>query len=394
MYTIVVGIAALLTMATSAYAQAAGQPGHAPRFENLVHQAEAARDAKRLDEALTLYKRALELKPGWEDGWGIAGSIAYELEKYSECASDFRRLTVLKPDLVPAWTLKGLCEYQLRDYKAALKSLTQVQRLGFQENLELSRAARLHLALVLAKLGYSEKAIVWLYEVIRVEWKKTPEIIVAMGIAGLRKRWTPSEVPESERDKVLKLGDAMATFMVGNTKDAFDLFEAALRDYPKQPDFHYRLGAFLVGRDPDRGIAEIKEALELEPGHVPALVGLARVYLSRGESQTALPYAERAVRLSAGDITARVTLGQALLATGDAAGAARELESSVKLSPGSTSPHYILSQAYARLGRKEDATRERAEFKRLRESMNSRGRELQEGRPPPSAIGPITAGED
>jgi tetratricopeptide (TPR) repeat protein len=373
MYTIVVGIAALLTMATSAYAQSAGQPGHAPRFENLVHQAEVAREAKRLDEALTLYKHALELKPGWEDGWGTAGSIAYELEKYSECASDFRRLTVLKPDLVPAWTLKGLCEYQLRDYKAALKSLTQVQRLGFQENLELSRAARLHLALVLAKLGYSEKAIVWLYKLILNERNKTPEIIVAVGIAGLRKRWTPPEVPESERDKVLKLGDAMATFIIGGDhKVAFDKFEAALRDYPKEPDFHYRYGAFLLEQDPDRGIEEIKKTLDLEPGHIPALVALARIYLKRGEPQTALPYAERAVKLSPVDTTARVTLGQVLLATGDTTGAVRELELGVKLAPESPEVHYNLGSAYGRMGRKADAVREREEFNRLRKSMDSR----------------------
>jgi tetratricopeptide (TPR) repeat protein len=373
MYSVLAGIAALLTMATSAYAQSAGQPGHAPRFENLLHQAEVARDAKRLDEALTLYKRALELKPGWEDGWGIAGSIAYELEKYSECASDFRRLTVLKPDLVPAWTLEGLCEYQLRDYRAALKSLTQVQRLGFGENLELSRAARLHLALVLTKLGYSEKAIGWLYKLMLIERNKTPEIIVAVGVAGLRKHWIPPEVPESERDKVLKLGDAMATFIIGgDRKAAFDKFEAALRDYPKEPDFHYRFGAFLLEQHSDRGIQEIKKTLDLEPGHIPALVALARIYLRRGEPQTALPYAERAVKLSPVDIAAHVTLGQVLLATGDTAGAVRELELGVKLAPESPEVHYNLGSAYDRMGRKADAVREREEFSRLRKSMDSR----------------------
>lgn len=373
MYTIVVGIAALLTPAALAYAQSAGQPAQAPRFEDLVHQAEAAREAKRLDEALTLYKRALELKPGWEDGWGKAGSIAYELGKHAECAFAFRRLTVLKPDFVPAWTLEGLCEYQLRDYQAALNSLAQVQRLGFQEKPELSRAARLHLALVLAKLGQSEKAIAWLHKLILIDRNKTPEIIVAVGIAGLRKNWTPAEVPESERDKVFKLGDAMATFMTGrDPKDAFDRFEAALREYPKEPDFHYRFGAFLLEQDSDRGIGEIKKTLDLEPSHIPALVALARVYLKRGESQTALPYAERAVKLSPVDITARVTLGQVLLATENTAGAVRELELGVKLAPESPEVHYILGSAYGRMGRKADAVREREESKRLRESMNSR----------------------
>lgn len=374
MGTILAGITALLSLATLSSAQSAGQPGRSSSFEDLSHQAEAARDAKRLDEALTLYKRALELKPGWEDGWGNAGSIAYDLEKYSECVADFLHLTELKPDLVPAWTLKGLCEYQLRDYDAALRSLTQVQRLRFQEDPELSRAARLHLALVLTKRGYSEKAIAWLYKlIILIGRRTTPEITVALGIAGLRKTWIPPEVPESERDKVFKLGDAMATYMTRrDEKGAFGKFEAALRDYPKEPDFHFRFGAFLLEPDPDRGIEEIKKTLDLEPGHIPALVALARIYLRRNEPQTALPYAEKAVKLGPLDAAGLVTLGQALLATGDAARAVQELEASIKLAPDSPAAHYSLAQAYARLGRKEDAAREREEFNRVRESDSRR----------------------
>ena len=369
---ILIGIAALLVLATPTNGQAPIRPSPIPNFENLVHQAEAARDAKHLGEALALYKRALELKPDWLDGWGNAGSIAYDLEKYAECAADFRRVTALKPDLVPAWTVQGLCEYQLRDYAAALKSLSQVQRLGFQEDSELAHTARLHLAYVLTKLGFSEKAIVWLYQVTKIERKKTPEIVVALGIAGLRKPWVPPEVPESDHDKILKLGDAMATFMVGDTKSAFNMFEAGLREYPREPDFHYRFGAFLVARNLDRGIPEIEKTLELEPHHLPALVAMARIYLRRGQSPTALPFAKEAAEQDPGDITARVTFGQVLLATGDPAGAARELEASVKLAPGTPSPHYILSQAYEKLGRKDDAAREREEFHRLRGSTDPR----------------------
>jgi tetratricopeptide (TPR) repeat protein len=372
MYTILGGIAALLTLATPASGQAVGRRGGRSAFENLSHQAEAARDAKRLDEALTLYKRALKLKPGWEDGWWNAGSIAYDLNNYTECASDFRRLAALKPDFAPAWTSEGLCEYHLRDYHAALKSLTQVQRMGFQENQELSRAARLHLALVFTKLGDFEKAIVLLYKLISIEGKKTPEIIVAVGIAGLRKPWIPPEVPESEQDKVLKLGDAMATFMEGgDIKGAFDKFEASLRDYPEEPNFHYRFGAFLLEQDPDRGAEEIKKTLDLEPGHIPALVALARIYLKRGEPETAQPYAEKAVKLSPGDFTAHVALGQALLATGDVAGAARELESGIKLAPGTPAAHYSLAQAYAKMGRKADAAREREAFEQARKYLDA-----------------------
>src|ERR1700674_3700737 len=100
----VIEMIALLALASSANAQSHSQHGRASAFENLAHQAEETRDAKRLDEALNLYKRALKLKPDWEDGWWNAGSIAYDQDKYTECAADFRRLASLKPDFAPAWT--------------------------------------------------------------------------------------------------------------------------------------------------------------------------------------------------------------------------------------------------------------------------------------------------
>ena len=367
MNTILAGSMALLTLATLVCAQSVSQRGQTPLFENLVHQAEAARDAKRLDEALALYKRGLELKPDWEDGWWNAGSIAYDLNKYAECASDFHRMAELKPDSAPGWTMEGICEYQLRDYKAALRSLTQAERVRFEENPELSRAGGLHLAIVLTKFGYFEKALLLLTDVAAIE-QKTPEIIAAAGIAGLRKRWVPPEVPKSDQDKVFKLGDAMASALSRDYGGAVERFELALRDYPQEPEIHYRFGAFLMTHDPDRGIQEIRKTLDLDPGHVPATFGLARIYLKRGEPEAALPYAQKAVKLRPEDSTAHLALGQALLATGDPTGAARELKSSAKLDPKSPTPHWILAEAYAKLGRRADAERERAESKRLRES--------------------------
>jgi tetratricopeptide (TPR) repeat protein len=370
MDTVLAVIAALLTMATPAYVQSAGRPTSAQLFESLSHQAEEARDAKRLEEALSLYKRALKLNPTWEDGWWNAGSIAYDLDKYPECAADFRRLRALKPEHAPAWTMEGICEYQLKDYNAALLSLTQVDRLKFEENGELAQAAGLHLALVLTKLGYFERALEMLFRLDHAE-EKRPAIIAVTGIAGLRKRWTPPEVPQSDQDKVFKLGDAMATVMYRDYDAAIGKFEIALREYPKEPEIHYRFGAFLTGHHLDRGIQEIKKTLELEPDHLPALMALVKIYLKRNEPQTALPYAQQAAKLSPKDFATHVALGQVLLATGDAAGSAQELELAVKLAPYSSEAHYNLASAYSRMGRKADAVREREESKRLRESTGN-----------------------
>ncbi|MGA2737309.1 MAG: tetratricopeptide repeat protein [Bryobacteraceae bacterium] len=336
-----------------------------PTFEVLSQQAAAARDAKHLAEALALYRKALKLKPDWVEGLWEAGSMEYDQDQYENCSTDFRRLAALEPNQAPAWTMAGLCEYHLRNYDEALKSLVQAKQLEFQEPTELARSGRLHMALVLIKLNNFETALTTLIELTRID-KKTPEIIVAAGVAGLRQPWTPPEVPESERDKVFKLGDAMAAVMERDSKEATEKFDVAVRDYPKDPNIHFRYGAFLMQQDADRGIAEIGKTLELEPDHIPALVSLASIYLKRDQPEAAREYAEKAVKLAPGDFATHVTLGKVLLDVDDAAGAVRELETAVRLAPASPESHFNLAAAYVRLGRKDDAAREREEFRRLR----------------------------
>jgi tetratricopeptide (TPR) repeat protein len=335
-----------------------------PSFATLSRQAQAARDSNQLDKAIELYKKALKLKPAWEEGLWSLGSIAYDLDRYPDCASAFRSLTKVKPDGAPGWTMAGLCQYKLRDFDTALVSLAHAEKLEFNENVELARLARLHYALVLNKAGTFEKAITVLTELTRID-KKSPEIIAAAGIAGLRQPWLPPEVPEPQRDLVYKLGDAMASAMELDYKGANQKFEDLLAAYPSEPNVHFRYGALLCIQDADRGIEELKKAVELAPNHVTALVSLSAISLKREDPRAALEFGERAVKASPGDFSTHIVLGRALLASDNPARAAIELELATKLAPAIPEAHFSLASAYNRLGRKDDAKREQDEFKRL-----------------------------
>src|SRR5215467_12402392 len=74
-------------------------------FQQLASKADAARDAHHMAEAIELYRKALKMRPSWEDGWWSLGSITYDEDKYAECAMAFRRLAVLRPDLAAGWTM-------------------------------------------------------------------------------------------------------------------------------------------------------------------------------------------------------------------------------------------------------------------------------------------------
>ena len=358
----------VLPILTLAFALRSTAQTPAPDFETLARQAQQARDAKQLRKALDLYHQALKLQPKWDEGWWNAGSIAYDLDRYAECAPDFRRLAALKPDSAPAWTMAGLCEYKLRRYDAALESFSHVERLGYREPEELGRAARLHLALTLIKTEFFERAVTVLGELTKVD-HGSPQIVVAAGIAGLRKAWLPSEVPESAQGLVMKLGDAMVSGMESDFKSATEKFEAAAREYPSEPNVYFRYGAFLNSQDPEKGIDQLKHVLTLEPEHVPALIALSAVFLKREELDTALEFGEKAVKAGPNDFATHIVLGRVLLAREQPARAAEELETAVKLGPANAEAHYNLASAYSRLGRKEDASREQGEFKRLQQPV-------------------------
>jgi tetratricopeptide (TPR) repeat protein len=363
-------LTAILLFAQSASGGNTAAPLRTLTFDKLSRQAESARDANRMDEAIALYKRAVRLRPAWDEGWWNLGSITYDQDKYADCGPAFQRLTVLKPELSPGWIMSGLCEYALHNYAAARKSLLRAERLKFDGPPELSRAGRLHLALLLTKTGAFEKSIVMLTELTRMD-RKTPQISVAAGIAGLRKPWLPSEVPDADRDRVGKLGDAMATAMELDAKGAIAKFEALLQENGSDPDIHFRFGALLMQQEPERGMNELRKTLELEPTHIPALLGLTMICLKNGDSRSALVYAEKAVTAEPGDFATHVALGRSLLDADDAGRAATELSRAVRLNPDSVDAHYSLASAYSRMGRKEDAQHEQEEFKRLRRLVDA-----------------------
>ncbi len=68
-----------------------------PSFATLSAQANASRDADRLNEAVMLYQRALALRPNWVEGWWSLGTIEYDTNAYAPAAHSFQKLLVLQP---------------------------------------------------------------------------------------------------------------------------------------------------------------------------------------------------------------------------------------------------------------------------------------------------------
>jgi tetratricopeptide (TPR) repeat protein len=339
-------------------------------FERLARQAADARDSGRLEEAISLYRKALKLRPSWVEGRWYLGTLLYDLERHEEARDALRRVIGAQPKNGPARALKGLCDFQLHDYDRALTELQAARALGLGGNRELFSVVRYHTAILLNRAEQFERAFDVLRELV-LEGNETVSVVEATGISMLRMPLLPSEMPPERRELVLMAGRAGVKVAARRAPGARAAFEELVARYPETPNVHYAYGGLLLIEEPDAALEEFRRELKVSPSHVPAMLQIAFEQIKRGDYPAALPLAREAVELAPTLFPARNALGRALLETGDTPGAIEQLEAGVKLAPDSPEMRFALARAYTRGGRPADAERERAAFLRLDQAVRA-----------------------
>src|SRR5436190_23967398 len=60
-------------------------------FSELAEKAKRASNENRLDEAATLYARALAMRSRWKEGWWSLGTLEYDQNHYVKAANAFSK---------------------------------------------------------------------------------------------------------------------------------------------------------------------------------------------------------------------------------------------------------------------------------------------------------------
>ena len=347
------------------------QAGAEVEFERFVKLADEARLAARFDDAISLYGKALNIKPKWPDGWWYVGAIFYEKDLYPQARDAFQNLVALEPQRGPAWAMLGLCLFQTGDYERAATSLQRGKSLGVNDNSELAGVVLYHIGLLYIRFEYFENAFDTLAELLRAG-NASPKVVEAFGLTMLRMPYLPKEIPAAQREKILIAGQAGINMAARRQEQARAAFDTLLAQYPNEPNVHYGFGVFMLSQDADIALKEFSRELEISPNHYPSMVQMAFEYLKRDQYNDALPLAEKAVQLAPKLYAARNVLGRVLLELGQVERSIKELEEGVKLAPSSPEMHFALARAYTRAGRKEDAARERETFKKLQDEFNQK----------------------
>ncbi len=366
----IVLVAALLAQADAAIARSMSFPQTtvAPQqkgsFDELASGAASARDAGRLEEALSLYRRALAVRSDWPEGRWYIATLLYELDRYAEARDAFAEVLSREPSHAGALGLKGLCEFELRDYERALSDLLQATNKGVSRSPEIARVVRYHAAILLTRFGEFEVAYQML-TAFAAEAAETPQVIEAFGLNLLRMPMLPADVPAAQRDTILLAGRAGYAMAARRSSDARPLLDELVKRNPTLPHAHYARGVFFLTEDPKRALEDFRRELEISPSHVPARLQIAFELIKRGDAAQARGPAQEAAALAPDHFATRLALGQVMLEMNEIAPAITELEAAAKLAPGSPQAQFMLGRAYARAGRTADAERARAEFTRL-----------------------------
>jgi predicted Zn-dependent protease len=186
-----------------------------------------------------------------------------------------------------------------------------------------------------------------------------PELLVAVGLAGLRTPLLPKELKADEQDVYAAAGKAALDLMRRDKEAARPEFQKIFERTPAVPNAHYLYGYLLYASDPEEAEVELKKELEINPKNAAAEVMLAWIPLMRNDGSDALPYAQKAVAEDPSLASAQLVLGRALTETGDPKDGIEHLEKTAQLQPENLEVHLALAKAYSKSGRKEDARRER-----------------------------------
>jgi tetratricopeptide (TPR) repeat protein len=147
--------------------------------------------------------------------------------------------------------------------------------------------------------------------------------------------------------------------------EAAGMYRGILKDNPKEPGIHYRVGQVLVSKAGESGPvdearAEFQKELEIDPRSAPSEFVLGELDRRTAKFDDAVRHFTRASEIDPEFAEAWLGLGMSLTAASKFAEAIKPLEAYTKMLPDDPAGHFQLAMAYGRTGNREGAQRESA----------------------------------
>jgi predicted Zn-dependent protease len=343
------------------------------QFDDLARRAQAALDS-RPEEAIQLYKQALEIRPDWPEGWLYMGGALYERGRYAEATDALHKGLALAPIFANGWALLGLTESQLDDPDQALADIRKGEQLGLNGNVPFETAVRVRAAQLLIHGSAFDEALAQLQPLARYPNEPAP-VEETMGLCALASPDDIAKLPPARRAVVDLAGKAAWAFATQHPEAAEAAYRQLVAQYPTERGVHYAYGLFLMETDVKQALAELQKEVENDPKHWPALLVMASLQIRQGAPEKAIESIQAAMKSVPGKYRwlCHLNLGRADLDADNATGAISELAAAVRQMPSNASGHFFLAEAYRQAGRKADAEKEQTEFEKAKVQQDRLG---------------------
>jgi tetratricopeptide (TPR) repeat protein len=306
------------------------------------------------EEAISLYLRALKLKPGDPITGRNLGVAYFRAHRYKEALPLLEAFAKSTPTF-QALDLTGLDLFALDRYADAIVYLEQANHIDPNDLPTLD---------VLGKAYWREK-------------KYT-------GVTGVFDRIMAID-PES----------AQAHFMLGlaydvasREQDALREFEAALKVDPSYSGGHSSLGlVYWKLNETPQAETEFQQELSTYPNDPVSNYMMGQILRQQDKPALAVPYLEKAVAVNPSYRDALFELGQCLLTLDRPEEAVKPLEKAIEADPAFAQAHFVLAKAFSMTGRSTDAARERNICKQLQARQHAAANPIQrQARPLPDKV--------
>ena len=161
---------------------------------------------------------------------------------------------------------------------------------------------------------------------------------------------------KDRKDPEFRLLRARSYLGAFRLREAESELQSLLRDSPDLPAvYYYRSQVFLAQEQTAQAQDALTQALRLQPGYLPALLGLGNISLQQSNAQAALAYASQVIATSFWMSDAHVLAGGSYLLLGDRDQAQRAFELAAGLNPKSAAAQERLGKVLGMKGNYPEA---------------------------------------